>query len=357
MGDEAYSPAVDPLIGARVGEYEILEPIGEGGMGVVYRGVHPVIKKRVAVKILKPQIAAEAVQVRRLLTEAEAVNAIRHRGIIDIFSMGTLPDGRPYVVMELLDGEALDLWLQKLPGGRVSLPMAVELLLGMCGPLAAAHRANVIHRDLKPSNIFVCTQSDGTRFVKLLDFGLAKRAVAIDGSSRQTSQATVAGTPDYMAPEQARGLDVSPRSDLYSLGVIAFELLTGKVPFTGATPMDVMVAHVSAAPVEPSALEPLLPGALNQLVLRLLSRSARRPWRRCATCWRRCWSSSASRAPAPLARFRPTSLPRPPRRCRWPCPPRRNRTIIRTTAIRRSIPTRPPRPAPRRSWRACRSRT
>lgn len=272
MTDDAYMPPADPLIGTRVGEYEILEPIGEGGMGVVYRAIHPVIKKRVAVKVLKPAVAGDEVQVRRLITEAEAVNAIGHRGIIDIFSLGTLADGRPYIVMEFLDGEALDLWLQRLPDKRLPLDEALQLLLEMCAPLAAAHHANVIHRDLKPSNVFICTQADGTRFVKILDFGLAKRGLGLDGTTKQTNQTTVAGTPDYMAPEQARGLDISPRSDIYALGVIAFELFTGRVPFTGATPMDVMVAHVGTPPPFPSELEPTLPAPLNALVLRMLAK-------------------------------------------------------------------------------------
>jgi serine/threonine-protein kinase len=272
VSDDPLIPPVDPLIGTRVGEYEILEPVGEGGMGVVYRGIQPVIKKRVAIKVLKPQVAGDEQQVRRLVIEAESVNAIGHRGIIDIFGLGALPDGRPYVIMEFLEGEPLDQWIARQPGGRVPLLTSLELLLEICAPLGAAHRANVIHRDLKPSNVFLCLQADGTRFLKILDFGLAKRAVGLDGNTKQTSQSTVSGTPDYMAPEQARGLDISPRSDLYALGVIAFELFTGRVPFTGATPMDVMVAHVGTAAPDPRTLEPSLPFELSQLVLRLLSK-------------------------------------------------------------------------------------
>ena len=274
MSDDAYIPLNDPLIGAMVGDYQVIEPVGEGGMGVVYRGVQPVIKKRVAIKVLKPQVAGDEQQVRRLISEAESVNAIGHRGIIDIFGLGQLADGRPYIVMEYLEGEALDVWIQRQPGGRVDLMTAIELLLEVCAPLAAAHRANVIHRDLKPSNVFICRQTDGTRFLKILDFGLAKRAVGMDGNTKQTSQATVSGTPDYMAPEQARGLSISPRSDIYALGVMAFELFTGKVPFSGATPMDVMVAHVGTPPPSPRSLEPSLPEELDALVLRMLSKQA-----------------------------------------------------------------------------------
>ena len=256
-----------------VGDYQIIEPVGEGGMGVVYRGIQPVIKKRVAIKVLKPQVAGDEQGVRRLIAEAESVNAIGHRGIIDIFGLGTLEDGRPYIVMEYLEGEALDVWLRKQPGGRVPLMTALELLLEVCAPLSAAHRANVIHRDLKPSNVFICRQADGTRFLKILDFGLAKRAVSIDGNTKQTNQSVVSGTPDYMAPEQARGLSISPRSDVYALGVMAFELITGQVPFQGATPMDVMVHHVSTAPPKPRSLEPSLPGELEKLVLKMLAKS------------------------------------------------------------------------------------
>lgn len=272
MSDDAYIPLDDPLIGAMVGDYQVIEPVGEGGMGVVYRGVQPVIKKRVAIKVLKPQVAGDEQQVRRLISEAESVNAIGHRGIIDIFGLGQLADGRPYIIMEFLEGEALDLWLQRQPGGRVDLMTALELLLEVCAPLSAAHRAGVIHRDLKPSNVFICRQADGTRFLKILDFGLAKRAVGMDGNTKQTSQSVVSGTPDYMAPEQARGLSISPRSDIYALGVMAFELFTGKVPFHGATPMDVMVAHVGTPPPSPRSLEPSLPEELDALVLRMLSK-------------------------------------------------------------------------------------
>jgi serine/threonine protein kinase len=265
-------PLYDPLLGAMVGDYQVIEPIGEGGMGVVYRGIQPIIKKRFAIKVLKSHVAADTEQVRRLVAEAEAVNAIGHRGIIDIFGLGQLPDGRPYIVMEYLDGQPLDGWIQKHPGG-IPLLDALQILIELCAALAAAHRANVIHRDLKPSNIFVCKQADGTRFLKILDFGLAKRISGIDGNSNQTSLGSVSGTPNYMSPEQERGLVVSTRSDVYSLGILAYELLTLKVPFEGDTAMDVMVAHVGGVPAPPQRLTPNLPAELNQLVLEMLAKN------------------------------------------------------------------------------------
>jgi eukaryotic-like serine/threonine-protein kinase len=260
----------DPLVGARLGEYEVLEPIGEGGMGVVYRGVHPLIKKRVAIKVLKPGAATDAGHVKRLIAEAEAVNAIGHRNIIDIFGLGQLDDGRPYIVMEFLEVEPLDAYLRANP--KLPLHEVLTLLMEIASPLAAAHAKGVIHRDLKPSNVFLCRQADGAHYVKLLDFGLAKKAME-GGSSAQTSQHLVAGTPDYMAPEQARAMPVSARTDLYAFGAMAYEMLTGEVPYGGQTPMDVMMAHVSR-PV-PSVLKvvPTLPFELDELLQRLMAKA------------------------------------------------------------------------------------
>jgi serine/threonine-protein kinase len=262
---------VDPLLGLLLGDYQVLEYVGEGGMGVVYRGIQPVVKKRVAIKVLKPAAAADASSVQKLLDEAVAVNAIGHRGIIDIFTHGRLPDGRPYIVMEFLDGQPLDVWLTR--GGQPSVRAATEVLAQICAPLAAAHRSGVIHRDLKPSNVFLCDQPDGERFVKLLDFGLAKRGLGLDGKTAQTSQTEVAGTPDYMAPEQARALEVSPRTDIYALGVIAFEMFAGKLPFTGQTAMDVMVAHVRQRTPRLREIQPDLPQPLESLVMAMLEKA------------------------------------------------------------------------------------
>jgi|APLak6261679142_1056127.scaffolds.fasta_scaffold00156_6 serine/threonine-protein kinase len=264
----------DPLIGRKLGEYEVLEVIGEGGMGVVYRGVQPVIKKRVAIKVLKPNIADDVTQVRRLTDEAEAVNSVGHRNIIDIFSLGQLPDGRPYIVMEFLEGEPLDAFLRAR--GRLTVPEAISLLVAICGPLSAAHRANVIHRDLKPSNIFLCRGADGEQYLKLLDFGLAKKTANLHGTSEQTSRATVTGTPNYMAPEQARGQAISARTDIYALGVMAYELFTGELPFNAPAPMELLMRHVSAPIPSARALVPELPEALDALITQMLAKAPER---------------------------------------------------------------------------------
>lgn len=260
----------DSLVGTRLGEYDVLEPIGEGGMGVVYRAIHPLIKKRVAIKVLKPGTATDEAHVKRLIAEAEAVNAVGHRHIVDIFGLGRLDDGRPYIVMEFLEGQPLDAWLRATP--RPPLPQVLTLLIEIAAPLAAAHGKGVIHRDLKPSNVFLCREADGAQYIKLLDFGLAKRAMA-DGNSAQSSQHIVAGTPDYMAPEQARAMPVSARTDIYAFGAMAYEMLTGEPPFDGHTPMDVMMAHVSRPVPSPRALVPGLPVELDALVQRCLQKA------------------------------------------------------------------------------------
>lgn len=272
---DASSPAdaegKDPIIGLRLGDYEVLEHIGSGGMGHVYRGIQPVIKKRVAVKVLKPEYASDTALVARLIQEAEAVNSISHRNIIDIFGLGTLPDGRTYIIMEFLDGEPLDAYMR---AHRPLPPLeAIELIADICIPLSAAHRANVIHRDLKPSNIFLVKQIDGSRYLKLLDFGLAKKSFGVDGKTAQTSATTVTGTPDYMAPEQCRGLDISPRTDLYALGILAYEMLTGALPFTGDTSMDVMMQHVLKVAPAPSEVRPNIPHELSAVVVKLMAKA------------------------------------------------------------------------------------
>ncbi|MFT3712241.1 MAG: protein kinase [Archangium sp.] len=255
----------DPLIGQRLSEYEVQEAVASGGMGIVYRGLHPVIQKRAAIKVLK---VGSDNDYEQLVKEAQAANAINHQNITGIFGIGRLPDGRAYIIMEYLEGRGLEAYL----AGRV-LPQleAVQLMFDMCAPLGAAHKAQIIHRDLKPSNVFLCDQPDGGYFLKLLDFGLAKKSATLSGVTEQTAKATVAGTPDYMAPEQAQGKAVSPRTDLYALGCMGFEMLTGQVPFTAPTPFDVMVAHVRAPVPRVSSLKKV-PVELDDLIFRLMSK-------------------------------------------------------------------------------------
>ena len=263
-------PPPDPLIGARVGEYVVEALLGRGGVGVVYVAVHPVIGKRVAIKVLQQELARDPDHMQRLAAEARAVSAIHHRGIVDIFGFGQLPDGRQYLVMELLHGRPLDLILHE----RAPLPAAeaLEVLEEIADALHAAHRVGVIHRDLKPSNVFLAEPAHGPRYVKLLDFGLAKRAAKPGGTTPQTRASMMVGTPEYMAPEQARGEEVGPATDLYALGVVAFEMVTGVLPFGGATPFEVAYKHVKEAPPRPSSVTPGIAPQLEAMILALLEK-------------------------------------------------------------------------------------
>jgi len=261
----------DPLIGVMLGEYRVEERIGLGGMGLVYRGVQPVIRKNVAIKVLRPEICDSQSHVERLLAEARAVNAIRHRGIIDIFSFGKTPDGRQYLVMEFLDGVALDTHISNR--GVLAPTEAVGILEEVCAALAAAHGAGIIHRDLKPNNIFLVKQGYGQPYVKILDFGLAKQGLPPGGTSPQTHFGLVVGTPEYMAPEQARGENVGPKTDLYALGVVAFQMLTGHLPFDANSPMEFVVKHLEHDPPLVVDEQPDVPRELSDLVAQLLSKS------------------------------------------------------------------------------------
>ncbi|WP_164008840.1 serine/threonine-protein kinase [Pyxidicoccus trucidator] len=302
----------DPLVGLKLGEYELRTRVGVGGMGLVYEGIQPLIGKRVAVKVLRPELAHSTEQVERLLAEARAVNAIRHRGIIDIFGFGQVPDGRQYIVMEFLDGQALDAVLTEK--NRLPVQEALSLLDEVLAALAAAHGAGVVHRDLKPSNIFLVRQPDGSRYVKVLDFGLAKRAQTPTGRSAQTRTDMVVGTPEYMAPEQARGQEVGPMTDLYALGVVTFEMVTGRLPFVGTSPVDLLMKHVEARPPRPSEFVPDLPPALDAFILQMLTKDPEaRPnsadaLRQQLNKLRRTLRSSTRSNPSALA---PVEKPRP----------------------------------------------
>ncbi|RKG58860.1 serine/threonine protein kinase [Corallococcus sp. AB011P] len=262
----------DPLLGSQLGEFVVQERIGAGGMGVVYRAVHPLIGKQVAIKVMRIEMVSQQ-QVQRLLVEARAVNAVRHPGIIDIFGFGTLPDERPYVIMELLQGRALsDFVRAKRP---MDLESVVWVMDQMLSALSAAHRAGVVHRDLKPPNVFIVEAPSTPAAVKLVDFGIAKLMESRD--KPLTADDMVIGTPEFMAPEQIRGDTVGPATDLYAVGVLMFQLLTGVRPFQGES-VQVMFAHLEQAPPLPSSRLPGLPQEVDALVLHLLAKNpASRP--------------------------------------------------------------------------------
>lgn len=259
----------DILVGQRIGEYLVRRRIGSGGMGVVYEGEHPVIGRKVAIKIIRPD-SSEGIRSRDLVGEARAASAIRHRGIIDIFGFGTLPGVGQYLVMEYLNGRPLDeVIMDRAPMQPAEV---IRLITEVLGALSAAHAVGVIHRDLKPGNIFVVLESNGSEYVKVLDFGLAKQGTTPHSATPQTRASMIVGTPEYMAPEQACGQPVSPRTDLYAVGIILFEMLTGQLPFRGDSPMHVAIQQVQAHPPAPSSLVDGLPAELEELILRLLAK-------------------------------------------------------------------------------------
>jgi eukaryotic-like serine/threonine-protein kinase len=261
--------------GTSVGEYTIESKLGQGGMASVYAGVQPVIGKKVAVKVMSRQLCLDPVQVERFVQEARAVNQIGHPNIVDVFAFGALPDGRSYFVMEWLQGETLAARLRR---GLMSIPEAVALLFQICDGLAAAHDKGIVHRDLKPENIFLVPVRNRRMLVKVLDFGIAKLLGRRDARIDRTAEGSTPGTPGYMSPEQARGKDVDHRSDIYALGVTAFEMLCGRLPFVGAAAVDVLYQHIHAVPPAPSTLRPDLPLQLERLILQMLEKRAdRRP--------------------------------------------------------------------------------
>jgi serine/threonine protein kinase len=272
------SPNVPDLTGSTIGEYEIVSRLGIGGMGVVYEGRQPVIGKRVAVKVLLPQLSHDNELVERFVSEARAVNEIGHRGIVDIFSFGQLPTGQHYFVMEFLAGLPFD----RLVKTRGAIPPEEVLWWSeeICDALQGAHEAGIIHRDIKPSNLFLVDTGRGRPYVKLLDFGIAKLGAKDGESTPQTRASVVVGTPDYMSPEQARGKAVSPSTDVYALGCVMFELLTGKRAFKGENALETMFMHVENAPPK---LRDFVPDALPELESLLLWTMEKDPLARPAT--------------------------------------------------------------------------
>ncbi len=262
--------------GDTVGEYVFRDQIGKGGFGTVYRAGHPLIGKEVAIKVLSRRYSSDEGIVSRFVAEARAVNQIRHRNIIDIFAFGQLEgDGRHYYVMELLDGAPLDVHLEQV--GRMALVDAIPVLRSIGKALDAAHAKGIAHRDLKPENIFLVRDPDGSIFPKLLDFGIAKLLSARTGLHKTRTGAPI-GTPYYMSPEQCRGRDVDHRTDVYAFGCVAYELLTGDVPFDGTDYMDILLAQLNDEAPAPSVKVPGLPASVDASIAWMLRKDpAQRP--------------------------------------------------------------------------------
>jgi len=255
------------MAGKMAGEYRLGRLLGEGGFGAVFEAEHPLLKRRAAVKVLHRVADRDSDAVQRFVSEAQAVNQIRSRHIVDIFSFGQLSDGRHFYVMDLLDGEPLDRHLKH--GERLSVATALQLLQPIAEALDLAHGAGIIHRDLKPQNIFLSWEKNEEVVPKLLDFGMAK---LLGSSPVHTVSGTPIGTPLYMSPEQARGDKVDLRTDVYALGVLCYELLTGRLPFEAESTVAVLMAHIIQNAEPPSEVCPDLPAVFDAPVLRMLAK-------------------------------------------------------------------------------------
>jgi serine/threonine-protein kinase len=262
--------------GGTLGSYRLERELGRGGMGAVYVGVHTLLGRRAAVKVLLPELSRHQAIVQRFFNEARAATAIKHPGIVEIYDFGFAADGSAYIVMELLAGESL---ADRLRRGPLPLATAIQIARQTATALGAAHRGGIVHRDLKPDNVFLVPDAEtalGER-VKLLDFGIAK--LVDPGEVGRTHAGSVMGTPMYMAPEQCRGAaDLDHRADLYALGCVLHEMVAGAPPFVGDAAGVVLGAHLHLPPPPLRSLVPHATAELEAVVLRLLAKDpAARP--------------------------------------------------------------------------------
>lgn len=254
-----------------VGKYRVDRILGEGGMGYVAACTHLQLQERVALKFLRPELAADQEAVARFLREAQAAARIRSEHIVRVHDVGTLENGTPYMVMEYLQGVDLAVMLSEV--GRLPISDAVDFLLEATEALAQAHTMGIVHRDLKPANLFLAELPGGVRLVKVLDFGISKVDLAGAAPSRLTSTKAMLGTPYYMAPEQlasTRGVDA--RADIWALGVVLYELLSGELPFVGETLAEICVSVLQQSLRPIAALRPDVPPALDAVVARCLEK-------------------------------------------------------------------------------------
>jgi serine/threonine protein kinase len=260
----------------QVGKYQIVEKIGVGGFGTVYKGRDPFIKRSVAIKTCQSE--EEEIK-KRFFREAEFAGNLHHRNVTTIYDFGVTEDGTPYIVQEFLTGDDLDKAIKKKE--PLTLKRKLQILIDVCDGLGYAHSTGIIHRDIKPSNIRIL--EDGT--VKIMDFGIAKSMVS---QSTLTQTGITLGTASYLAPEQIRGEDLDPRTDIFSLGVLAYEMLTGQKPFTGDHISTVLYKIMNESPAPPSSLDPALPRGLDTVILKALDKDRTKRFSSCGELRAEC---------------------------------------------------------------------
>ena len=260
--------------GNRIGAYELIRQLGAGGMGQVWLASEPRLGRKVAVKFLPPDLTSDSERVARFEQEARSASALNHPNVCHIYAVGETDAGSQYIAMELVEGETLRAHLRRTP---LPVRKALNVSIQIAAALVAAHAAGIVHRDLKPENVML--RPDG--LVKVLDFGLAKLTPSgvqalREGSTQtalQSAAGTIAGTVPYMSPEQARGQPVDPRTDIWSFGVLLYEMLAGRCPFTGQTSSDILVEILDREPESLTRFHPQLPAELQRIVLKTLRKN------------------------------------------------------------------------------------
>src|SRR3954468_15478134 len=256
----------DPLVGLTLDEkYRLDSRIGTGGMGTVYRATHLLIDRPVAIKVLNPRFVEDEAAQARFRREARAAGRLQHSNAVTVTDFGSTAEGLVYIVMELLEGRTLREQLAR--DAPLDVARAVSMMLQIAAAVGAAHEAGIIHRDLKPANIFIVQRKDAPPFIKVLDFGIAKLAADAlddDDTNTLTQVGAMIGTPRYMSPEQCDGAKLTPTSDVYSLGIILYEMLTGTTPFNGTTPIAIAIKHSSEPPRHPREFVAAIPPELEE---------------------------------------------------------------------------------------------
>ena len=256
------------------GRYAIVKKVGEGGMSFVYLAHDVSTNERYAIKILSPALSKDENSMARLRREASLGIRLAHPNVCNIVRLGETEDGLVYVVMPYVEGEILADLNHKL--GTVPLPTAVEWVVQVCEGLHVAHLLKIVHRDLKPENIMICKKADGTQYAVVMDFGLAKERKAGGELEKLTATGIILGTPEFMSPEQLRGKPLDPRTDIYSLSLMMYEMLTGKLPFEGRTQQEMMISRLRNDPIPLRQRRPGMdfPEGLEKVLAKAMARSS-----------------------------------------------------------------------------------
>ncbi len=259
-------------IGSSVGNYRVVSKLGAGAMATVFLAEHPRINKKVAIKVINQDLAASKEMVSRFMTEARAASQIGHDHIVDILDFGQSPEGENFMIMEYLEGQTISSRIRA--AGKLDVMTVLHITMQIVDALQTAHAKGVIHRDLKPDNIYLIRRAGTADYVKILDFGLAKLLTGTEGQNHKTSSGSVLGTPHYMAPEQCEGkTTIDGRADLYSVGCIMYQMLTGELPFPGEGFAEVLIKHLSEPPPMVRERLPQTPASVEKLILHCLAKS------------------------------------------------------------------------------------